>query len=181
MSAPRQGGFTLIELVIALVLMALIAALMFGSLSMAARSWDGGEAKANDVSSMRQTQAFLREQIEAELPLRVKKAVDLPLMFAGEHDEIRYAAALPPRVQDGGAYFFRLAVVQRGDKSQLVLERTIRSGGNAEPRIHRGRHSVLADGIAELRISYFGRDAAPPRRRRAELGDRWDDTRSCRC
>jgi general secretion pathway protein J len=177
MSAPRQGGFTLIELVIALVLMALIAALMFGSLSMAARSWDGGEAKANDVSSMRQTQAFLREQIEAELPLRVKKAVELPLMFAGEHDEIRYAAALPPRVQDGGAYFFRLAVVQRGDKSQLVLERTIPDpAATQNPEFTAAEHSVLADGIAELRISYFGRDANAADVDAPSWRDRWDDT-----
>ena len=74
MTTARSAGFTLIELVIALALMALIASLLFGSLSMAARTWDGGEAKAGDVSSMRQAQAFLREQIEAELPLRVKKA-----------------------------------------------------------------------------------------------------------
>jgi general secretion pathway protein J len=177
MSTPRQGGFTLIELVIALALMALIAALMFGSLSMAARSWDGGEAKANDVSSMRQTQAFLREQIEAELPLRVKKAVELPLMFAGEHDEIRYAAALPPRVQDGGAYFFRLAVVQRGDKSQLVLERTIPDpAATQNPEFTAAEHSVLADGIAELRISYFGRDANAADVDTPSWRDRWDDT-----
>jgi general secretion pathway protein J len=177
MSTPRQRGFTLIELVIALVLMALIAALMFGSLSMAARSWNGGEAKANDVSSMRQTQAFLREQIEAELPLRVKKALDLPLMFAGEHDEIRYAAALPPRVQDGGAYFFRLAVLQRGDKSQLVLERTIPDpAATQNPEFTAAEHSVLADGIAELRISYFGRDANAADVDAPSWRDRWDDT-----
>ena len=39
-------GFTLLELTIALVLFALMAAMMFGSLSFAGRSWDGGEAKA---------------------------------------------------------------------------------------------------------------------------------------
>lgn len=177
MNVSHGAGFTLIELVVALALMALISAMMFGSLSMAARAWDGGEAKAADVSSMRQAQEFLREQIEAELPLRVKKGAELPLMFDGESDEVRYAAALPPRVQDGGAYFFRLAVMKNGDKSQLVLERTIPDpaatqnpefGADAE-------HSVLADDIAELHVSYFGRDPNAADADNPSWRDRWDD------
>jgi general secretion pathway protein J len=169
-------GFTLIELIIALVLMALIAALMFGSLSMAARSWDGGEAKADQVSSMRQAQAFLREQIEAELPLRLKKVVELPLMFAGERDEIRYVAAMPPRVQEGGAYFFRLAVMRNGEKSQLVLERKIPDpAATQNPEFTDAEHSVLADGIAELRVSYFGRDANAADVDLPSWRDRWYD------
>jgi general secretion pathway protein J len=170
------AGFTLIELIIALVLLALIASLMFGSLSMAARSWDGGEAKAEAVSSMRQAQSFLREQIEAELPLRVKKAAELPLMFAGERDEIRYAAALPPRVQEGGAYFFRLAVMRNGDKSQLVLERTIPDpAATQNPEFNSADHTVLADDIAELHVSYFGRDANAADVDTPTWRDKWDD------
>jgi general secretion pathway protein J len=176
MTRRRSAGFTLIELVIALVLMALMASLLFGSLSMAARTWDGGEEKADNVASMRQAQSFLREQIEAELPLRVKKAAELPLMFAGEHDELRYAASLPPRVQEGGAYFFRLAVARNGEKSELVLERTIPDPtATQNPEFTDAKHSVLADGIAELRISYFGRDANAADVDAPSWRDRWDD------
>ena len=97
-------------------------------------------------------------------------------MFAGERDEIRYAAALPPRVQEGGAYFFRLAVVQRGDKSQLVLERTIPDpAATQNPEFTAAEHSVLADGIAELRVSYFGRDANANDVDLPSWRDRWDD------
>ena len=74
---------------------------------------------------MRQTQAnSCASSSRLELPLRLKKVVELPLLFAGERDEIRYAAALPPRVRRAASYFFRLAVVREGDKSRLVLERT---------------------------------------------------------
>ena len=176
MSRSRSKGFTLIELIIALVLLALIASLMFGSLSMAARSWDGGEAKAAEVSSMRQAQAFLREQIESELPLRIRKAAELPLMFAGERDEMRYAAALPPRVLEGGAQFFRLAVMRDGEKSQLVLERTIPDpAATQNPEFTAAEHTVLADGIAELRVSYFGRDPNAADVDAPTWRDRWED------
>lgn len=177
MSVRRAGaGFTLVELMIALALLAIIAALLSGSLSMAARSWDVGESKVGDVAAMRQAQAFLREQLTAELPLRLKKVVQMPLMFAGERDEIRYAAALPPRVQEGGALFFRLAVVREGERSRLVLERAYPDTGALEnPSFTDAERSVLAEGIAELRISYFGRDANATDADTPTWRDRWDD------
>ena len=159
MAAHQSAGFTLIELIIALSLLALMSAVMFGSLSMAGRAWDGGEAKVGEVSAMRQTQEFLREHLSAEYPMRLRKVAEMPLLFAGAHDEMRYTAALPPRVVDGGVYYFRLALARSGDKSQLILERLIPDAAALqEPEFRDAERSVLADGIAELRLSYFGRD-----------------------
>ncbi|MBK9704459.1 MAG: prepilin-type N-terminal cleavage/methylation domain-containing protein [Betaproteobacteria bacterium] len=171
-----ERGFTLLELIVALLLLALMAAVMVGSVSLSARSWDGGEAKAADVADMRQTQAFLREQLSAQYPQRVRGAVDLPLMFAGERDEIRYAAALPPRVAGGGVYFFRLALARSGAVNELVLERVIPEPGAAElPSLDDSERSVLASGIAELRIGYFGRDPNAQIADEPTWRDRWDD------
>lgn len=178
MIAPRArvGGFTLVELTIALVLMAGIAALLYGSLSLAARSWDGGEAVAQQVSDMRATQTYLRAQLSEEYPQRLRKAAELPLLFAGERDEIRYAAALPARVAEGGVYYFRVAVVRSGEKSQLVQQRRIPDpAALQEPEFGDADRSVLADGIAELRIAYFGRDAGATDADEPTWRDRWDD------
>ena len=170
------AGFTLLELTIALTLLALMSAVMFGSLSLAGRTWDGGEAKVADVSSMRQTEEFLREQLSAQYPLRLRKVQEMPLTFAGERDEMRYAAALPARVIEGGIYYFRLAVRKDGAKSQLVLERTIPDVmALQEPEFRDAERSVLADGIAEIRLSYFGRDANAADADAPTWRDRWDD------
>jgi general secretion pathway protein J len=175
-ASSSARGFTLLELTIALVLLALMSAMMFGSLSFAGRSWDGGEAKATQVNEMRQTEEFLRAQLGSQYPLRIKKVGEFPLQFVGEHDELRFAAALPSRVAEGGVYFFRLAVVREDDKSRLVQYRVIPDpAATAPPDFHDASRSVLADGIAELRISYFGRDAGAVATDAPTWRDRWDD------
>ena len=172
----RAGGFTLVELTVALVLMAGIAAVLFGSLALAARTWDGGEAKVQEVADMRSAQAYLRAQLSAQYPQRLWKADELPLMFAGEREEIRYAAVLPERIADGGVYYFRVAVARVDEKSQLVQERAILDvAASAAPEFGGAERSVLADGIAELRIGYFGRDAGASDADAPTWRDRWDD------
>ena len=178
--APRAArlarGFTLLELTIALVLLALMAAMMFGSLSFAGRSWDGGEAKATQVNEMRQTEEFLRAQLGAQFPLRARKVAEFPLWFTGERDEVRFAAALPSRVAEGGIYFFRLAVVKDGDKSLLVQERIIPDPASLdEPVFTDADRSVLAEGIAELKIGYLGRDAGAADADNPTWRDKWED------
>lgn len=176
-SRRGSAGFTLIELMAALVLLALMSSVIYGALSLAGRSWDGGEAKAAQVSEMRQTQEFLREELTAEYPLRLRKAADFPLLFVGEHDELRYTASLPTRVAEGGVLYFRLALARVDDKTQLVVERQLPDPqATQNPEFQDVEHSVLADGISELRISYFGRDPGAVESDAPSWRDRWDDT-----
>jgi general secretion pathway protein J len=104
------------------------------------------------------------------------KTPEVQLLFAGEHDEMRYAAVLPERVAGGGVYYFRLAVMRNGDKSQLVQERLIPDpSALQEPEFRDAERSVLADDIAELKVSYFGRDANAAELDAPTWRDRWDD------
>jgi len=175
-AAANARGFTLVELTIALVLLAGIAALLYGSLSMAARSWDGGEAKMQQVSDLRTTQTYLRAQIAAQYPQRMWKIADLPILFSGERDEIRYAAVLPSRVAEGGVYYFRLAVVRSGERSLLVQERVVPDANALEvPEFRDAERSILAEDIAELRIAYYGRAVNAADTEAPAWVDRWDD------
>ena len=175
---PRTSwrGFTLLELLIALTLFALMASVLFGSLRLAARSWDGGEAKVAQVAEMRQTESFLRAQIASTLPKRMTKAVDVPLLFAGTGDELRYAAPLPERVPEGGVLFFRLALAKDGERSQLVLDRIMPPPELVElPGFDGAERTLLADHIAELKLSYYGRDPGAGDADEPTWRDRWDD------
>jgi general secretion pathway protein J len=128
-----SSGFTLLELIIALVLLAMLSGVLFGSVKLAGRSTDSGEAKAEAAASMRLAQSFLRTSLEAQHPLRMRKIVDWPLLFVGASDELRYAAELPPRVAGGGIWFYRLAVRSDDSRAPLVLERMIPDLAAAAP------------------------------------------------
>lgn len=171
----RLAGFTLIELMVALLLLALMSSVLYGSLSLSATSWDRGEAKAEQAGDMRQTGEFLRQALAAEHPLRLHKAVDQPLYFAGANDSLAFAGATPGRV-GGGIYYFRIALAPGGESSKLLLSRVIPDYSALKaPSFDAADASVLADGIAQLKFSYFGRDPDANDAVDPTWRDHWDD------
>ena len=172
----RIHGFTLIELTVALVLLALLSGVLYGSLGLAGTSLERGEGKADATSGMRLAHAFLRANLEEQHPLRMRKIVEFPLLFSGERDELRYSAALPTRVAGGGVWFYRLAVLRNDAKAPLVLERALPDLNALQmPEFRDADRSVLAEDIAALKIGYFGRDAGASDADAPTWRDRWDD------
>jgi general secretion pathway protein J len=172
----RARGFTLVELLIALVLLALLSAVLYGSLGFAGTTLDRGEAKVDATSGMRLAQAFLRANLEEQHPLRMRKIVEWPLVFAGEQEELRYAAVLPARVASGGVWFYRLSVRHDEARTPLVLERMLPDLAAAQvPEFTSADRSVLAQDIASLKIGYFGRDSGAADANDPLWRDRWDD------
>ena len=175
-SLAKQEGFTLLELIVALVLLGLLSAVLFGSLRLAGRSTQGGEAAVERAAGMRLAQQFLRANLEAQHPLRMRKMVDWPLLFSGAQDELRYAAPLPARVARGGIWFYRLVVAADEPRSPLVLERTIPDlTADQMPDFAHAERSVLAEDIASLKIAYFGRDPDAGPSAEASWRDTWAD------
>lgn len=176
MTSRAHHGFTLLELMIALTLLGLLSAVLFGSLRLAGRSTDSGEAKAEAAASMRLAQDFLRTNLEAQHPLRMRKIDEWPLLFRGGRNELRYASDLPPRVAGGGIWFYRLAVKNDDARSPLTLERVVPDlAADAPPEFANADRSVLADGIAELTLGYFGRDPDAAASVAPTWRDHWDD------
>ena len=171
----RTAGFTLLELSIALVLLALMGAVLYGALGFAGTSWDKGEAKVDATSGMRLAQEFMRAQLEQQHPLRMRKVAEFPLLFFGDRNEIRYAAALPSRVAAGGIWYYRLSV---GDdvRGPLVLERMVPDvNGTRVPDFNDAEKSIIVTGIAEIRFAYYGRDGGSSNADEPSWRDRWDN------
>jgi len=150
-------GFTLVELIIALLLLSLISATLFGVFRTAGKSVDVGEQRTDDAASIRTVQDFLRAQWENAHPLRQRKTLEFPLIFEGDHDQLIYVSALPPRVQGGGLWAWRLHVVRNGQHNQLILEHTIPNTGEKTALSDWAKQwSVLADRVDSVAFQYYG-------------------------
>ena len=100
--AGRQRGFTLLEALVAMILLGLMMAVMTGSIRFAGQSRDAVTMRIDNLDSMRIAQDFLRQTIAQTHPKRWLKVVGRPYIFRGERDEMFLAAPLTARVGVGG-------------------------------------------------------------------------------
>ena len=152
-----QHGFTLIELIAAITLLAVLTTILMGIVRSAERSTTAANDSVERTEQYARTQAFLREHISGVLPLRWRREVSQPLKFSGKQSSLTYFAPVTSQIAEGGVMWWQLAIAKSQRKSQLVLrrqpadpeEKTVPDLSAAEQPI------VLADNIDALSISYF--------------------------
>lgn len=155
----RQFGFTLLEVLIATVLLAVMMGLLMGGMRVGADSWGQGERLAERASRLLVVDNFLRSHLSDAKPL-----FDLPsdpalagmppaLVFNGGPAFLEYAGTLPPQVR-GGLYKFRLRLAQEDGRSDLKLSmRPFSTGqGGGEAPIE---DVLVLEDVASLRIAYY--------------------------
>jgi len=188
-----QAGFTLLEVLIATVLMAIMMTLLLGSLRIGAGSWEQGERRAEQAGRLLVTQNFLRSYLSGALPLleTVKRrdalggsgasaaiqAGGMPpmrpsLLFRGVEDRLEYAATLPPQVR-GGLYKFKLYVDEEAGQKDLKL--AIRPFSSANEEDQSIEDVTILEGLESLQIAYFGRAAAADEGGFAPREPQWQD------
>jgi general secretion pathway protein J len=158
----RQRGFTLLEAVVAMVLLGLMMAVMTGSIRFAGQTRDTATARIDSLDNMRIAQDFLRQTLAQSHPKRWAKVVGRPFFFRGERDEVFIGAPLTARVGVGGLFLlkFSLADDERGGKGKkLVMARTFPQPDTQEMPDFSGADTVvLAENLTELEFGYLGRD-----------------------
>ncbi len=154
--ARRQVGFTLIELVAAITLLAVLATILMGTVRGAERSTSAANDAVERTEQYARTQAFLREHISGVLPMRWRREVQQPLKFSGKSSSLTYFAPVTSQIAEGGVMWWELALSKAGQKSQLVLRRQAADPEEKSvPDLSAAEPIVLADNIDALSISYF--------------------------
>jgi general secretion pathway protein J len=122
--SPRNVfGFTLVELLIALVLIAIITVLLFSGLRLGSRAWEGVDTVSERVSDLRITRNFVQGLLRQSRDVSViVDGVELPV-FAGEPQRLELVAPLSEHVGIPGLYVLRLALEDAGEYPRLVLTR----------------------------------------------------------
>ncbi|WP_051412617.1 MULTISPECIES: prepilin-type N-terminal cleavage/methylation domain-containing protein [Pseudoxanthomonas] len=157
--AVRARGFSLIEVLLAMVLLAAGLALAFAVIRSAQTVTARGEAIAARSERMRAVEGFLRWRLAGALPIAFDSSDGArPLRFVGEPERMRFVADLPPYLGQGGPYLHELQVDGNGNRRQLLLDLSMVQAGRVVAGTAARPPEMLADRLLAVRFRYRGID-----------------------
>lgn len=150
----RHSGFTLVEVLVAVGLLAFAMTLAIAALRGATQATGHAEVAAQRAERLRAVQGLLRTQLSGALPIAFASDPDSgeTHVLVGHADEVVFVAGMPGYLARGGAYLQTFRLLPTADGRQLVFEfQQLSPDGPLPPE--RPAH-VLLDGIADARFEY---------------------------
>ncbi|WP_342238324.1 prepilin-type N-terminal cleavage/methylation domain-containing protein [Inquilinus sp. OTU3971] len=159
MSAPDQRGFTLLETIIAMVVLALIMVLLTGGLRFVTAGWDRGARAAEASETIALVQSTLRREAAAarRLTWQAQPGAKPTATFRGDADRVGLVVADPGFPSEPGlAIAFFYVDVQPGQStlrySRARFDPRLASSADAKPT----DDLILTRGPVAYRFDYFG-------------------------
>ncbi len=179
----RQRGFTLLEILIAMTLLGLLMAMLFGGLRLGTRAWEASDVRSADLARLEAVQGFIRRALTGAYPLLTTGDDDAKrkMTFTGGAEAVAFTALMPAHFGVGGFYTITLAVEDGADDKRLVFRRQLFQSGaeGASPPPAAGtdeeKEKVLLEGISKAEFSYFG---IADNDERPSWQDEWRDQKS---
>lgn len=172
----QQGGFSLLEVMIAFAILAFLFTGLFASFNTMSKGWDAADARMSKTEDMRLIGEFLRRQLSQMIVVRVmgtdKGGNKAPVFaFNGESDAVRYAAPLQPLQGQGGIYLIELAI--KGEKLQMRYA-PYRPDTEWDEAFDESEPVLVYEGLKNAKFSYF---AAENMDEDPEWQDDWETDR----
>ncbi len=155
----RARGFSLLEILAALALLALLLLAVYSGVRTATHSVHTGSAAIGNIDRLRSAQEFLQRELEQTTALPwALDAKRNPIVFTGDAHEMRYVAPLPGYLGKMGPQLQTLRLVDDGDgTSRLEVSFAMLPTKVGETR-NIGEPEVLLTGIRDARFRYIARD-----------------------
>lgn len=176
MTASRRAhGFTLLETVVALTLLAAMLAMLFAGLRLGIRAWEAGSGRGDRADQVLLAWSFVRKELTAAFPWRFKDPLAVTLAFKGERDRLRFVSMRPAELGGGGLAFvsFELEPGRGGARAgRLVMRRTLAAAEHRDfVPLDAAEPFAILDGVTAAQFEYFGaeNESTLPAWR-----DRWD-------
>ena len=151
----REAGFSLVEVLIALMLLGLLTMALFFSVRFGVTAWQRGGERSDQIHTSMLVQDLLRRLIGQAYPLMLADGTGSGRIdFAGTATSLDFLAPVPIALASGGRARFTLAIERRGDRSDLVLaSRPELAAGDAPAELN--RKTLLAT-LEGAEFAYFG-------------------------
>jgi len=155
-----EAGFSLMEMLVSLVILALILAFLPGAFRLARQIWTATAVLDRDAGRDSGLD-FLETRLAEAMPLfEPAKSGLVNVLFAGSNDALSFVAPSRNGPAGGGLYRYRIELRANagGQTSSLVVQVApylgpVPAGGSAPD----AEEQVLADDVAGAEFRYFGR------------------------
>jgi type II secretory pathway component PulJ len=155
----------LIEIALAVSILAVVVLLATSALRVGMRAWEAGQRRADLQQESRALVELLSETLNGAFPYqgRIGLSPERIVLFEGDTDEVRFVTSAPPFVLDAPSAPFHAVILSRKDSDELRLaERMVPTDEPFGP----GSERVLSRSVARFRLAY--RDHA------GAWQERWD-------
>ncbi len=154
----RARGFTLLEVLLAVALLAAAFTLAFGILRAAGATVERGDALAQRNEHIRAVSNFLRTRLAGTpgIVFAIDQETGLSQRFLGTRTEMRFVADVPDYLGRGGPYAHTLTVVRDDQRLTLQVQFQMMQGGVPIPAER--PPEPLADGLTKVEFAYRGLD-----------------------
>lgn len=171
-----SGGFTLVEMLVAMTLMSLLMLGMASAVRTMAQTEERIDVRVERADEMRVALGFIRSVLGRLSMRRVNPITnigDAPFLFRGEANSVTWLGVMPARFGAGGRHAFRLAVEPVQQDSALVIRFIPWTGGGTPDDWGRADSRVLVRGVTSLALTYEDARQAEP-----QWVDQWSRTDS---
>ena len=171
----NQKGFTLLELILAMSIVAIVVALGLGGVRLGIAARDAGEQKVDIYQRLRIISDQLKQKLQSTYPVFVSQINGVPgataslssktiLAFEGNTDSIRFVtfstpmSASDPKTLMHEVKFYIGKHPETSQNGVILMERDISKGdtfSKIEPRSDSIQYFVMAENVAQLKFRYY--------------------------
>jgi general secretion pathway protein J len=149
----RVAGFTLLELIISITLVAIIVLIISVAANLGYRSFNAGEKKMNAVERLRSSLTIIDAQIQSGVPLTLEDGGVKQYNFMGEQDSLKFSTNYSIWGGQRGYVIvnYRVDTDDRGKRTLFASEYKVGMENQKETK--------LLEGFDEITFDYYQQDA----------------------
>ena len=152
----------MMEVLVAMTLLALLMTALSGSIGFVGRSWDRGWEASEKSASFSRIESTVRRMVVRSFPVTVRAEKKQRFLFEGTETRLRLVAHDAPGGSAGALYVQEIAVTGTASRRQLLYRQYLFRSGSVRPDSI--TEAELLSGDFSVAFSYFGsvRPTTPP-------------------
>lgn len=162
----RNAGFTLLELLISITLIAVLLVIIFGAMRLGFRSIDKGQAKIEYLERLRSSLNIIESQIQSNLPLTFTEEGSTKYYFQADNNSVRFASNFSIWNGQNG-----YVIVSYTIEHDPIGKKSLYAAENIVGTQHENK-TKLFDNLDNIEFEFFGKD---PLKDNAEWLRQWSN------